>query len=135
MKVSSSCCFLVSIADALSGNKPKTISGVLLWFAHNVKPCRRPIAIFARLEKFAMPRPVIIDTDPGIDDAVAILLALASSELDVRALVAVAGNLPLAVTANNARALVELAGRPELPVYAGCPRPLGPQRGDAGHVH
>ena len=56
-----------------------------------------------------MPRPVIIDTDPGIDDAVAILLALASPELDVWSLVAVAGNLPLAATARNARCIVELA--------------------------
>jgi purine nucleosidase len=72
-----------------------------------------------------MPRPIIIDTDPGIDDAVAILLALASPELAVLGLVAVAGNLPLAATAANARSIVELAGRPELPVYAGCPRPLG----------
>ncbi len=82
-----------------------------------------------------MARPILIDTDPGIDDAVAILLALASPELDVQALVAVAGNLPLAATANNARRLVELAGRPELPVYAGCPLPLGPHRILADQAH
>jgi purine nucleosidase len=82
-----------------------------------------------------MPRPIIIDTDPGIDDAVAILLALASPELEVLGMVAVAGNAPLAVTAQNARRLAELAGRPELPVYAGCPRPLGRKRADAGHAH
>src|SRR5438128_2226196 len=57
-----------------------------------------------------MPRPIIIDTDPGIDDAVAILLALASPELDVLGLVAVAGNLPLAAMARNALGIVELAG-------------------------
>jgi purine nucleosidase len=82
-----------------------------------------------------MPRPIIIDTDPGIDDAVAILLALASPELEVLGLVAVAGNLPLAATAGNARCIVELAGCPELPVYAGCPRPLGPRRTDAEAAH
>ena len=82
-----------------------------------------------------MPRPIVIDTDPGIDDAVAILLALASPELEVRGLVAVAGNLPLAVTARNARSLVELAGRPEIAVYAGCPRPLGPVRVAAEDAH
>src|SRR4029077_17538480 len=71
-----------------------------------------------------MPHPVIIDTDPGIDDAVAILLALASPELEILGIVAVAGNVPLATTAKNARSIVEVAGRPELPVYAGCPRPL-----------
>src|SRR5579884_3578589 len=57
-----------------------------------------------------MPRPIIIDTDPGIDDAVAILMALAAPELEVLALTAVAGNRPLAVTEANARALCELAG-------------------------
>lgn len=82
---------------------------------------------------------IIIDTDPGIDDAVAILLALASAELDVQGLVAVAGNLPLPLTARNARSIVELAGRPGVPVYAGCPRPIGPNwnagRSDAEHAH
>jgi inosine-uridine nucleoside N-ribohydrolase len=82
-----------------------------------------------------MPRPIIIDTDPGIDDAVAILLALASPELEVLGLVAVAGNSPLAVTAKNALGIVELAGRPELPVYAGCPRPLGRKLIDAENAH
>jgi purine nucleosidase len=82
-----------------------------------------------------MPRPIIIDTDPGIDDAVAILLALASPELDVLGVVAVAGNSPLAVTARNALSIVELAGRPQLPVYAGCPRPLGRKPIDAGSAH
>jgi purine nucleosidase len=82
-----------------------------------------------------MPRRVIIDTDPGIDDAVAILLALGSAEIEVLGLLAVAGNRPLPVTARNARALAELAGRPELPVYAGCPRPIGPARIDAAYAH
>src|SRR5712692_1267910 len=82
-----------------------------------------------------MPRPIIIDTDPGIDDAVAILLALASPEIEVLGLVAVAGNVPLAATSRNARALVELAGRPDIAVYAGCPRPIGPNRLDAERAH
>ena len=82
-----------------------------------------------------MPRQIIIDTDPGIDDAVAILLALASPELEVTGLVAVAGNLPLPVTERNARALVELAGRPDIPVFAGCPRPMGRAPVRAEHVH
>lgn len=81
------------------------------------------------------PRPIVIDTDPGIDDAVAILLALAAPELATWGLVAVAGNLPLAITSRNARAVLELAGRAEIPVYAGCPRPLAPHRGAAPHVH
>jgi purine nucleosidase len=82
-----------------------------------------------------MPRRIIIDTDPGIDDAVAILLAFASPELEVLGLVAVAGNLPLSITERNARALVELAGRTEIPVFAGCPRPMGRPLISAEHVH
>lgn len=68
--------------------------------------------------------PILIDTDPGVDDAVAILLALASPELEVRAITAVAGNVPLADTARNARKVCELAGRPDVAVHAGCGRPL-----------
>jgi purine nucleosidase len=82
-----------------------------------------------------MARPIIIDTDPGIDDAVAILLALASPELDVLGLVAVAGNLPLTATAKNALSIAELAGRRELPVYAGCPQPFGRSRLAAESAH
>ncbi len=58
----------------------------------------------------AQPLPIIIDTDPGQDDAVAILLALASPELEVLAVTAVAGNVPLALTEVNARKICELAG-------------------------
>jgi purine nucleosidase len=82
-----------------------------------------------------MPRAIIIDTDPGIDDAVAILLALASPELLVLGLVAVAGNLPLAATARNALSILELAGRPEIPVHAGCPRPISRTTIAAEYAH
>jgi purine nucleosidase len=70
-----------------------------------------------------MPRKIIIDTDPGQDDAVAILLALASPELEVLGVTAVAGNVPLELTWKNARKVVELAGR-DVPVLAGADRPL-----------
>lgn len=70
------------------------------------------------------PRPVIIDTDPGQDDAIAILLALASPELDVLGITAVAGNVALELTQANARRLCELAGRRDMKVFAGCPRPM-----------
>ena len=83
----------------------------------------------------AMPRPIIIDTDPGTDDAVAILLALGSPELEVLGLVAVAGNLPLRLTERNARAILELARRPEIPVHAGCPRSMSPGHITAEHAH
>src|SRR5215510_4259090 len=69
-------------------------------------------------------RPIIIDTDPGLDDAVAILLAFASPELQVLGLTAVAGNVRLERTADNARRLCELAGRREARVFAGCARPM-----------
>jgi purine nucleosidase len=83
-----------------------------------------------------MRRQITIDTDPGIDDAVAILLALAApEELEVRGIVAVAGNLPLAQTERNARRVCELAGRPEVPVYAGCARPLLRPLATAEHIH
>ncbi len=81
-----------------------------------------------------MPRKIIIDTDPGQDDAVAILLALASPELEVLGITAVAGNVPLARTEVNARKTVELAGRP-VPVMAGCDRPMTRPLETAEHVH
>lgn len=82
-----------------------------------------------------MPRKIIIDTDPGQDDAVAILLALASPELEVLGLTAVAGNVPLPLTQKNARIVCELAGRPDLPIYAGCEAPLSRPLVTAEHVH
>jgi purine nucleosidase len=82
------------------------------------------------------PRRIIIDTDPGQDDAVAILLALASpEEVEVLGVTAVAGNVPLALTQRNARIVCELAGRPDLPVFAGCDRPLVRPLVTAEHVH
>ena len=82
------------------------------------------------------PRKIIIDTDPGQDDAVAILLALASpEEIDVLGLVAVAGNVPLSLTEKNCRIVCELAGRSDIPVYAGCDTPLNRKLVTAEHVH
>ena len=72
-----------------------------------------------------MRRDIIIDTDPGQDDAVAILLAVASPELNVLGLTCVAGNVPLERTSYNARQVCELARRSDLPVFAGCDRPMG----------
>ncbi|MEJ6388241.1 nucleoside hydrolase [Gymnodinialimonas ulvae] len=82
-----------------------------------------------------MPRKIIIDTDPGQDDAVAILLALASPEIDVLGVVAVAGNVPLDLTTKNARIACELAGKPQTRVFAGCDRPLRHALVTAEHVH
>lgn len=83
-----------------------------------------------------MRRRLIIDTDPGLDDAVAILLALAAAdELEVLGIVAVAGNLPLSQTERNARRICELAERPDVPVYAGCARPMLRPLATAERVH
>jgi len=82
-----------------------------------------------------MTRKIIIDTDPGQDDAVAILLALASPELEVLGLTCVAGNVPLPLTARNARIVCELAGRGDVPVFAGCDRPMARKLVTAEHVH
>ncbi len=68
--------------------------------------------------------PVVIDCDPGVDDAIALLLALGAPALEILGITTVAGNVPLNLTQANARRICELAGRVEIPVYAGCPRPL-----------
>ncbi len=82
------------------------------------------------------PRKIIIDTDPGQDDAVAILLALASpEEVEVLGLTAVAGNVPLALTQKNARIVCELAGKPDTKVFAGCDAPIARKLVTAEHVH
>ena len=79
---------------------------------------------------------IIIDTDPGQDDAIGILLALASpEELDLLGIVTVAGNVPLELTSRNALMLCELANKPKTKVFAGCSRPLVRQLVTAEHVH
>lgn len=71
-----------------------------------------------------MTLPLIIDCDPGVDDAVMLIMALASRKLDVRAITAVAGNVPLALTSRNARMMCQLMDRTDVPVHAGCPGPM-----------
>jgi len=81
-------------------------------------------------------QPIIIDCDPGQDDALAILLALGSpDELNVLAVTAVAGNVPLHLTEKNAQKLVALAGRHDIPVHAGCDRPMVRDLVTAEFVH
>ncbi|MAQ82694.1 nucleoside hydrolase [Psychromarinibacter halotolerans] len=83
-----------------------------------------------------MTRKIIIDTDPGQDDAVAILLALASPEdIEVLGITAVAGNVPLALTSKNARIVCEVAGKPDTRVYEGCDRPMARELVTAEYVH
>ncbi|MCM2449158.1 nucleoside hydrolase [Agrobacterium vitis] len=82
------------------------------------------------------PRKIIIDTDPGQDDAAANMLALASpDQLDVLGLTVVAGNVPLSMTSRNARIVCELSGRSDLPVYEGALKPLERPQVTAEHVH
>jgi inosine-uridine nucleoside N-ribohydrolase len=78
---------------------------------------------------------VIIDTDPGVDDALALLLALRSPELKIEALTPVAGNVPLALTLPNTLRMVEIAGRPEIPVAAGAKAPLFRRLVTATYAH
>ena len=78
---------------------------------------------------------VIIDTDPGQDDAAAIMLALGSPEIEVLGITAVAGNVPLALTARNARIVCEMCGRGDIKVFAGADRPLRRAQVTAEHAH
>ncbi len=81
-------------------------------------------------------RPLIIDCDPGVDDAIALLLALAcSDDLDLLGITTVAGNVPLPLTQYNARRVCQLAQRFDVPIFAGCPRPLLRPLTTAEHVH
>ena len=72
-----------------------------------------------------MSRKVIIDCDPGQDDAVALFLAMAApEEIDLLGITTVAGNVPLALAQRNARMMCDIANRRDIPVYAGCERPM-----------
>ncbi len=82
-----------------------------------------------------MSTPIVIDCDPGHDDAIAILLALASPELELRGVTTVAGNQTLEKTTRNALKVLELAGRTDIPVAAGADRPLRRTLRTAAHVH
>ncbi|HTV69827.1 MAG TPA: nucleoside hydrolase [Rhizobiaceae bacterium] len=79
---------------------------------------------------------IILDCDPGVDDAIAILLALASPEIDLVGITAVTGNKDLPLTARNALRICAIAGRQDVPVHAGSLRPLmGPYRRKWQSVH
>jgi purine nucleosidase len=79
--------------------------------------------------------PILIDCDPGQDDAVMLMLAMASPELEILGITAVGGNVPLTRTEANARRICELMGRTDIPVHAGCDRPLVRDLVTAAHVH
>ncbi|WP_433469891.1 nucleoside hydrolase [Spirillospora sp. CA-128828] len=79
--------------------------------------------------------PLVIDTDTGSDDAVALLLAAASGMGDIRAVTTVAGNVPVETGTRNALISLQTAGRSDIPVYAGCQRPMTRALSSAQHVH
>lgn len=78
---------------------------------------------------------VIIDTDPGVDDALALLLAMRSPELKIEGITPVAGNVPLSLTLPNALRMVEIAGRTDIPVAVGAKAPLLRRLVTAAYVH
>lgn len=78
---------------------------------------------------------IIIDTDPGVDDAAAILMALAAPEIEVLGVTVVAGNVPLRDALSNACALIGLAGRPDVPVLAGAAGPLAREQVFGKYAH
>lgn len=78
---------------------------------------------------------IILDTDPGIDDALALFLALASPQVQLEAVTTVSGNVDVAQTTRNALALLALAGRSDIPVARGCGVPLMGPLVNAAHVH
>jgi purine nucleosidase len=103
------------------------IAAALLWLA--------VLPVAAQTEPGAAPRAVIVDTDPGTDDAMAILLALSSPELDVRAFTVVPGNVTGPQALENTLRLVSLAGRCDIPVAGGTTRPLAQRLITAEFVH
>ena len=102
-----------------------------------------PASLFVTNKKFATasssnpskPHRIILDTDPGVDDAIAIFLALRSPELHVEAVTPVCGNVPLSLTLPNALRLVEIAGRTDIPVAAGAATPLVRRLVTAKYAH
>jgi len=83
-----------------------------------------------------MVRRIILDCDPGQDDAVALFLAMASpEELDILGITTVAGNVPLELTQRNARMMCDIAGMTELPVFSGCAQPMLRESITAEHIH
>ena len=79
---------------------------------------------------------IIIDCDPGQDDAVALFLAMSSpDELEILGITTVAGNVPLMLTQRNARMMCDIAGRPDIPVFSGCDKPMVRDAITAEYIH
>ena len=110
-------------------------AGARLTTAQGGGPAAASASATPRTSGAAGARRVIIDTDPGVDDALAIFLALKSPELKIEAITPVAGNVPLDLTLPNALRLLEIAGRADIPVAAGASRPLRRRLVTAAYVH
>src|SRR6266568_4174834 len=96
---------------------------------------RRALAFGESSQSARAPSRVIIDTDPGVDDALALLLAMRSPELKIEGITPVAGNVPLELTLPNALRMVEIAGRTDIPVAAGAKAPLMRRLVSAAYAH
>jgi purine nucleosidase len=96
---------------------------------------RQPFRVSTERPAGAGPFRVIIDTDPGVDDAFALLFAMRSPELKIEGITAVAGNVPLELTLPNALRMVEIAGRNDIPVAAGAKAPLVRRLVTAAYAH
>ena len=97
--------------------------------------CPPPAEVDAILAGVSDPTPILLDCDPGHDDAIALLLALASPELDLLGVTTVAGNQTLEKTTANALRVLEFVGRGDVPVAAGADRPLARELFIAAYVH
>ena len=85
--------------------------------------------------RVAVSNPVVIDTDPGVDDAIALLMALSCPQIDVVGLTTTAGNVPIGPATRNALAILERVGRADIPVARGATRPLRGRYAYARHIH
>jgi inosine-uridine nucleoside N-ribohydrolase len=122
--------FLASSAVAIAGSLTEAFTGLAATVnTENSQP------LYIGAPKDSAAHRVIIDTDPGVDDALAVLLAFRSPELKVEALTPVAGNVPLEFTLPNALRLVEIAGRTDVPVAAGASAPLTRRLVTAAYAH
>src|ERR1700678_241767 len=120
-----------STVFAIAGTWGGSARGALRRSMPSAAPDRKPLGAgtVSKVQR------IIIDTDPGVDDAIAILLALRSPELKVEAITPVSGNVPLELTLTNALRLVEIAGRRDIPVAAGASHPLTRRLVTAKYAH
>ena len=121
--------FVASSASALAAG------GLTAAFSRDAQATGLPPSEQSDRQGSHAPFRVIIDTDPGVDDALALLLAMRSPELKIEGIAAVAGNVPLELTLPNALRMVEIAGRTDIPVAVGAKAPLVRRLVTAAYVH